>query len=119
MSAQKTIGVGMVGYAFMGRAHSQAWRTIVHQKGVLLMPRMSAVCGRDAAAAEAAAHRLGWAAFETDWHALVARDDVDLVDICTPWATHAPIAIAALRAGKHVLCEKPMANTMAEPRRWR
>ncbi|MBO0746038.1 MAG: Gfo/Idh/MocA family oxidoreductase, partial [Candidatus Dormibacteraeota bacterium] len=114
MSAPRSLGVGMVGYAFMGRAHSSAWRTIAHQEGVGIAPRMVAVCGRDAAATEAAAHRLGWAAFETDWRALIARDDVDLVDICTPGATHAPIAIEALRAGKHVLCEKPLANTVEE-----
>ena len=114
MSAPQSLGVGMVGYAFMGRAHSQAWRTLAHQGGVAIEPRMAAICGRDAAAAEAAARRLGWATFETDWRALIARDDVDLVDICTPGATHAPIAIAALRAGKHVLCEKPLANTVAE-----
>lgn len=114
MSPAKTIGVGMVGYAFMGRAHSQAWRTIGHQEGVALQPRLAAICGRDAAAAEAAAQRLGWAAFETDWRALIARHDVEVIDICTPGATHAPIAIAALQAGKHVLCEKPLANTVEE-----
>ena len=114
MSVPQTVGVGMVGYAFMGRSHSQAWRTIAHQPGVAVEPRMAAICGRDEAATEAAAHRLGWAAVETDWRSLIARDDVDLVDICTPGATHAPIAIAALQAGKHVLCEKPLANTVAE-----
>lgn len=114
MSGPQTLGVGMVGYAFMGRAHSNAWRTVAHQEGVALEPRMVAVCGRDAAATGAAARRLGWDGFETDWHALIARDDVDLIDICTPGATHAPIAIEALRAGKHVLCEKPLANTVEE-----
>ncbi|EST38263.1 hypothetical protein N566_08420, partial [Streptomycetaceae bacterium MP113-05] len=69
---------------------------------------------RDPAAVEAAARRLGWGAAETDWRALLARDDVQLVDICTPGASHAEIAIAALEAGKHVLCEKPLANTVAE-----
>src|SRR5208283_2423526 len=72
------------------------------------------LCGRDAAAVGAAARRLGWAATEKDWHALVKRDDVQLVDICTPGDTHAEIAIAALDAGKHVLCEKPLANSLAE-----
>ncbi len=114
MSASRTVGVGMVGYAFMGRAHSQAWRTIQHQPDVAVEPRMAAICGRDAAATEVAARRLGWAASETDWQVLIARGDVDLVDICTPGTTHAPIAIAALEAGKHVLCEKPLANTVAE-----
>jgi len=106
--------VGMVGYAFMGAAHSQAWRTAPHVFDLPLRPEMAVLCGRSAAAASAAASRLGWAAVETDWRALVKRDDVDLVDICTPGDSHAEIAIAALRAGKHVLCEKPLANTLEE-----
>ena len=108
------IGVGMVGYAFMGRAHSQAWRTVGHAFDVPLTPRLAAICGRDEAATRAAAGRLGWAAVETDWRALIARDDVALIDISAPGDLHAPIAIAALAAGKHVLCEKPLANTVAE-----
>jgi predicted dehydrogenase len=75
---------------------------------------MAALAGRDGAAARAAAHRFGWRHAETDWRALINRDDVQLVDICTPGDTHAEIAIAALDAGKHVLCEKPLANTLAE-----
>ena len=108
------VGVGMVGYAFMGRAHSLAWNTVSSVFDVPLRPRLAAVCGRDKAAAEAAAGRFGWAAAETDWRALIARDDVQLVDICAPGDLHAPIAVAALAAGKHVLCEKPLANTLAE-----
>ncbi len=109
-----TLGVGMVGYAFMGAAHSQGWRTVGRVFDLPLRPAMAAVCGRDPAAVQTAAGRLGWAATETDWRALIARDDVQLVDICTPGASHAEIAIAALEAGKHVLCEKPLANTVAE-----
>jgi predicted dehydrogenase len=108
------LGVGMVGYAFMGAAHSQAWRTAPHAFELPLRPVMAALCGRDAAAVRAAADRLGWAAVETDWRALLKRDDVDLVDVCTPGDSHAEVAIAALEAGKHVLCEKPLANTLAE-----
>ena len=104
----------MVGYAFMGRAHSLAWNTVGRVFDLPLRPRLAAICGRDKAAAEAAAGRLGWAAAETDWRALIARDDVQLVDIAAPGDLHAPIAIAALAAGKHVLCEKPLANTLAE-----
>jgi predicted dehydrogenase len=104
----------MVGYAFMGAAHSQAWRTAAHVLDLPLRPRMVALRGRDAAAAGAAAQRLGWAAAETDWRALISRDDVQLVDVCTPGGLHAEIAIAALDAGKHVLCEKPLANTVPE-----
>jgi len=109
-----SIGVGMIGYAFMGRAHSLAWHTVSRVFDVPLRPRLAAICGRDKAAAAAAAGRLGWAAVETDWRALIARDDVQLVDISAPGDLHAPIALAALAAGKHVLCEKPLANTLAE-----
>ncbi|MET8677373.1 Gfo/Idh/MocA family oxidoreductase [Streptomyces sp. NPDC004647] len=104
----------MVGYAFMGAAHSQGWRTVGRVFDLPLNPVMAAVCGRDPAAVRAAAGKLGWAAAETDWRALIARDDVQLVDICTPGDSHAEIAVAALEAGKHVLCEKPLANTVAE-----
>ena len=115
-SGDRVLGIGMVGYAFMGRAHSQAWRTVGHVFDLPLTPRMAAICGRDAAAVAAAADRLGWPATETDWKRLIERDDVDLVDVCTPGSSHAEISIAALEAGKHVLCEKPLANTVEEAR---
>jgi predicted dehydrogenase len=79
-----------------------------------MAPAMVAVAGRDGDAVAAAADRLGWASWETDWKQLLTRDDVQLVDICTPGDTHAEIAIAALDADKHVLCEKPLANTVEE-----
>ncbi|MGA5795287.1 Gfo/Idh/MocA family protein [Streptomyces cellulosae] len=106
--------IGMVGYAFMGAAHSQGWRTVGRVFELPLRPEMAVICGRDADAVRAAAVRHGWAEAETDWRALVERDDIDLVDICTPGDSHAEIALAALAAGKHVLCEKPLANTVAE-----
>ncbi len=109
-----TLRVGMVGYAFMGAAHSQAWRTAPHVFDLPLQPRMSVVCGRDGERVATAAARLGWEQTEQDWRRLLERDDVDLVDVCTPGDTHAEIAIAALAAGKHVLCEKPLANSVAE-----
>jgi predicted dehydrogenase len=110
------LGIGMVGYAFMGRAHSQAWRNVASFFDLPLRPRMAAICGRDQAAVAAAAARLGWPAWETDWKRLVQRDDVDLVDVGTPGSSHAEISIAALEAGRHVLCEKPLANTVDEAR---
>ena len=110
----RSLRVGMVGYAFMGAAHSVGWRTAPRVFDLSLQPEMSVICGRDGAAAKAAADRLGWAEVETDWRALLDRDDIDLIDICTPGDSHAEIAIAALDAGKHVLCEKPLANTVAE-----
>lgn len=106
--------VGMVGYAFMGAAHSQGWRTAGRVFDLPLNPVQAVICGRDDAAVRVAASRHGWASTETDWRALVERDDVDLVDICTPGDSHAEIALAALAAGKHVLCEKPLANTVEE-----
>ena len=110
------LGIGMVGYEFMGRAHSQAWRTVGRFFDLPFTPRMAAICGRNPALVAAAADRLGWAAWETDWKRLVERDDVGLVDVCTPGSSHAEISIAALEAGKHVLCEKPLANTVEEAR---
>ncbi|MGY5117183.1 Gfo/Idh/MocA family protein [Streptomyces sp. 900105755] len=109
-----TLRVGMVGYAFMGAAHAHAWRTAPRFFDLPLRPELTAVCGRSAAEVRAAAARQGWSDTETDWKRLVERDDIDLIDICTPGDSHAEIALAALAAGKHVLCEKPLANTVAE-----
>jgi predicted dehydrogenase len=109
-----TLGVGLIGYAFMGAAHSQAWRTAPHFFDLPLRPQLTVLAGRDAVRVADAAERLGWSSVETDWRRVLERDDVDLVDVCTPGDTHAEIAIAALAAGKHVLCEKPLANTVAE-----
>jgi predicted dehydrogenase len=113
-SSLPALAVGMVGHSFMGAAHSQAWRSAPRFFDLPLDPRMSVLCGRDAGRVGEAAVRLGWQDTETDWRRLVERDDVDLVDICTPGDTHAAIAVAALEAGKHVLCEKPLANSVAE-----
>jgi predicted dehydrogenase len=109
-----TLRIGMVGYAFMGAAHSQAWRTVNRVYELPAQARMVVVCGRDTAKVSAAAARLGWEEATTDWRTLVHRDDIDLIDICTPGDSHAEIALAALAAGKHVLCEKPLANTVEE-----
>jgi predicted dehydrogenase len=109
------IGIGMIGYSFMGRAHTAAWRNVAAAFDIKQpRPELRVISGRDRAQVQAAALRLGWASWETDWRAVIAREDVDIVDICTPGSLHADIAIAALDAGKHVLCEKPMANSVAE-----
>ncbi|MET7652625.1 MULTISPECIES: Gfo/Idh/MocA family oxidoreductase [unclassified Streptomyces] len=113
-AGKQPLRVGMIGYAFMGAAHSQGWRTAGRVFDLPRRPVLAVLCGRDDSAVRAAADRHGWAATETDWRALIARDDVDLVDICTPGDSHAEIAVAALAAGKHVLCEKPLANTVEE-----
>jgi predicted dehydrogenase len=104
----------------MGRAHSNAYRQVgVFFPDVALKPEMTAVCGRDEAGVRAFAEQFGWQSYETDWRKLVARDDVGLVDVSTPGDTHAPIAIAAAEHGKHVFCEKPLANTLDEARQMR
>ena len=110
------IGVGLVGYKFMGRAHSNAYRQVAAFFDVDPKPVMRAICGRDAAATQAAADKMGWQGIETDYHALVKRDDIGLVDVSTPGYTHHDVVIAALEAGKHVICEKPLANTLEEAR---
>ena len=110
------IGVGLVGYKFMGRAHSNAYRQVGRFFDLELSPRMRAICGRDEAGVRDAATSLGWEGYETDYRRLLERDDIDLVDVATPGNTHHEIAIAALEAGKHVLCEKPLANTLEEAR---
>ena len=106
--------VGMVGYAFMGAVHAHAWRNAHRFFDLPITPELTAVAGRNTDAVSAAAERFGFASVETDWRALVERDDIVLIDICTPGDSHAVIAIAALEAGKHVLCEKPLANTVEE-----
>jgi predicted dehydrogenase len=110
------IGVGLVGYKFMGRAHSNAYRQVGRFFNLELSPRMRAICGRDEGAVRDAAASLGWEGYETDYRRLLERDDIGLVDVATPGNTHHEIAIAALEAGKHVLCEKPLANTLQEAR---
>jgi predicted dehydrogenase len=109
-----TIGVGLVGYKFMGRAHSNAYRQVARFFPVDPEPRMVAICGRDEVAVSTAARQLGWESVETDYHKLVTRDDIGLVDVSTPGYLHKDVVIAALEAGKHVLCEKPLANTLPE-----
>src|SRR3954452_20462520 len=108
------LGIGLIGYAFMGAAHSRAWRSAPRFFDLPLDPQLNVLCGRNAEAVRAAATKLGWKETETDWRKLLDRDDVQLIDVCTPGDSHAEIAIAALDAGKHVLCEKPLANSVAE-----
>ncbi|MGK3951325.1 Gfo/Idh/MocA family protein [Microbacterium sp. I2] len=109
-----TLRVAMIGHGFMGAAHSQGWRVAPRFFDLPLEPEMAVVVGRSAAGIEASARKWGWTESATDWREVVGRDDIDVVDIVTPGDTHAEIAIAALEAGKHVLCEKPLANTVAE-----
>ena len=109
----RPLGVAMIGYAFMGRAHSNAWRQVAATFDVPAFEQR-VIVGRDSDRVAAAADQLGWSEWATDWRAVLERDDIDIVDICTPGDLHAEIATAALAAGKHVLVEKPLANTLAE-----
>lgn len=106
--------VAMIGHGFMGAAHSVGWRQAPAAYDLPLAPRMAVLVGRDADKTSAAARKWGWEETSTDWRSVIARDDIDLVDIVTPGDSHAEIAIAALAADKHVLCEKPLANSVAE-----
>ena len=110
----KKLRVAMIGYGFMGAAHSQGWRTAPRVFGLPADLEMAVIVGRNTEAVAGAAAQWGWAESATDWREVIARDDIDIVDIVTPGDSHAEIAIAALEAGKHVLCEKPLANTVAE-----
>ena len=111
------LNVALIGYAFMGRAHSNAYRQVGRFFTPKHLPRMKVLCGRTPAGVKAAAAQLGWEETATDWREVVARKDIDIVDIATPGESHAEIAIAAARAGKVVFCEKPLANTIADARR--
>lgn len=110
------IGVGLIGYKFMGRAHSNAYRQVAHYFEVDPVPVMRVLCGRNEAAVASAASSLGWASWDTDYRRVVARDDIGLVDVSTPGDSHRDVVLAAIAHGKHVLCEKPLANTLAEAR---
>jgi predicted dehydrogenase len=104
----------MIGYKFMGRAHSNAWRQVDKFFPVSAQPVLHTICGRDAKGVAAAARQLGWQQTATDWRAVVANPEIHILDINTANDTHAEIAIAAAKAGKHVLCEKPLAMTVRE-----
>jgi predicted dehydrogenase len=110
----RPLGVAVVGYSFMGKAHSHAWRNVGAFHPDVPGVRQQVLVGRDDAAVKEAAGRYGWSEAATDWRSVIERDDVDIVDICTPGNSHAEIAVAALAAGKHVLVEKPLANSVAE-----
>ncbi|MHA7288863.1 Gfo/Idh/MocA family protein [Arthrobacter sp. MDT3-24] len=109
----RPLGVATIGYAFMGKAHSNAWRNVASFFDVPAFEQKVLV-GRDAAQVAEAAAKYGWAESATDWRSVLERDDIDIVDIWAPGWMHAEIAMAALEAGKHVLVEKPLANTLAE-----
>ncbi|MEK4289015.1 Gfo/Idh/MocA family protein [Paenibacillus sp. FSL P4-0502] len=112
----KQLRIGMIGYKFMGKAHSNAYRSLPMFFPKALKPEMSVICGRNSEALEEAASQLGWADCVTDWKDLIAREDIDLIDINAPSNAHKEIALAAAKAGKHIFCEKPLALTLADSR---
>jgi predicted dehydrogenase len=114
MSVKKPLNIGLVGYGFMGRTHSNAYKRVNDFFEVAYRPVLKSVCGRTADGATAFAEKWGYESIETDWRKLVERKDLDAIDICTPNYTHAEIAIAAAQAGKMVLCEKPLAMNLVE-----
>lgn len=116
MDNARPLGIALIGTEFMGRAHSHAWRNVAAffaEKPVSL----KVLVGQQAEKTEQTATRLGWAEASTDWSSVVSREDIDIVDVCTPGHLHADIAIAALKAGKHVLTEKPLASSLREAER--
>lgn len=108
--------VAIIGSAFMGTAHSAGWRNVAAHFDVPAVEQ-TVMVARDAARVAEAAARLGWKESATDWREVIARDDIDIVDVCVPGRLHAEVAIAALEAGKHVIVEKPIANTLDEAER--
>ncbi|MFI7581922.1 Gfo/Idh/MocA family protein [Kocuria kalidii] len=114
--ATGALGVAVLGHSFMGKAHSNAWRNV---NAFYPVPRVAqkVLVGRDAGHVAESARQYGWEGSSTDWRSVLERPDIHLVDICTPGHLHAEMAVAALEAGKHVLVEKPLANTVAEAER--
>lgn len=110
----KELRIAIVGHRFMGRAHSNAWNQVSKYFDPAAKPVMKVACGRDEAGLRAFADRWGWEEIATDWREVLERDDIDAIDIATPTHLHAEMAIAAAEAGKHIFCEKPFANTLAE-----
>jgi predicted dehydrogenase len=114
-STVETLNVAVIGYAFMGRVHTSGWQQAAKFFGT--PARVTHVVGRTREATQAFADAFGVPHIATDWHDVVADPDIHVIDICTPGDSHVEIAIAALEAGKHVLCEKPLANSVADAER--
>lgn len=114
MSDKKPLNIGMIGYGFMGRAHSNAYQTVGHFFDSEYQPVLKAACARSTDSVQAFADNWGYESIETDWRKLIARDDIDVVDICVPNNLHKEMAIACAEAGKMILCEKPLAMDVAE-----
>ena len=116
MMPKKTLNIGLIGYRFMGKAHSNAWRQAPRFFDLKRDVRLHTICGRNTAEVEKARAQFGWDHAVNDWRTVVADPEIDVIDINTPNDSHAEIAIAAAKAGKHVLCEKPLALDVKECR---
>ncbi len=114
MKAKKELNVGMIGYGFMARTHSNAYRKVGNFFDLEYKPVLKSVCGLVESEAKAFADRWGYESFATDWRKVVERKDIDIIEVCVPNNYHAEIAIAAAKAGKMVICEKPLALNGAE-----
>ncbi len=112
--SRKKVRIGMIGYQFMGKAHSHAFRDLPFYFDQEAEPVLQAISGRNEERLKKAAEKMGWQSYETDWRRLITRGDIDVVDIATPNNTHMEMAIVAAEAGKHVICEKPLAITVEQ-----
>lgn len=110
----KTLNVALIGTKFMGKAHSNAFLQAPRFFDMKTKPVMKVICGSDPQGTKDAAEQFGWEEASTDWKAVVNRDDIDIVDISTPGNMHAMMAIEAAKAGKHIICEKPLANSLKD-----
>jgi predicted dehydrogenase len=112
--AKKRLNVGLIGYQFMGKAHSNAYRQVGHFFELPVEVGMHTLCGRHEQAVKQAAEKFGWTNTETDWRKVVSNPEIDIIDVATPGDSHCEIAVAAAEAGKIVFCEKPIGNTLDE-----
>lgn len=110
----KIARIGLLGYKFMGKAHSQAYKDVKLYFNPAITPVMRVICGRDKEGVKKAMEQFGWESYDTDWRDLIARKDIDVIDISTPGDVHKEQAIAAAKAGKDIICEKPLGNTLKE-----
>ena len=110
----RKLNIALIGYGFMGRAHSNAWRQVRSFFDVPFEPVLKIICGRNETKVSKIADKFGWQEYSASWEEVVRRDDIDIVDICTPGYTHLPIALASAQAKKIIFCEKPLANSLGE-----
>src|SRR5699024_10730561 len=114
MNEKDEIGIGLIGYSMMGKAHSHAYRDAPFYFDLDVTPKLKTIAGRDLSKVEKAAHKMGWESYTTRWQDLIEDPAIKLIDISSPNNTHKEIALAAAEAGKHIFCEKPLSLTLKE-----